>query len=617
MAKLSQSEQFDRAVSAMLESRNSQKPAAGAAVEPFVELAAKLRGLPRQDFKARLKNELQGGNAMATQGPAVQPARESAHEEVKPSWIREGFRSITPYLIVERASEFIDFAKSVFGASERFRVARPGTTTIMHAEIQIGDSIIELAEANAQFPARPAALHHFVHDPDATYQRAVAAGAESIDPPSDRSYGERSGTVKDSFGNNWYIAKAIGAGAATHVARGLHEVNLCLLPEGAPALIDFIESAFGGETIQRVESDGVVHYAEVKIGNSVIEVGEAHGSHQPLPPGIHLYVPNVDEVYARAMAAGGASIQAPTDQPYGDRSGGVRDAFGNMWFIATHRRDVEIPEMKQPQGEVVSKPKVNWSRSGFHTVTPYITVVKAPELVDFMKQVFDAQELFRDVGRAGGYHIEMKLGDSMLIVGGGLDFRGTPMPTNLWTYVKDVDATYQRALAAGGTSEQEPKQMPYGERGCTVKDAFGNNWYIATYNELGATGFTRTGLQTVTPYLHLEGAANFIEFLKQAFGAEEVYVGREANGRVSHAQIRIGDSVIAMSDATPTATAKPAMFYLYVEDSDALYRRAIDAGATSLYEPKDQPYGDHVGGVKDAMGNQWFLSTHIKAPSRQ
>lgn len=350
MAKLSQSEQLDRAVSAVLSSRNSELPVADSKLAPLLKIAASLRALPRQDFKSRLKTELRGGKVMANQDTALQPAREStqevaresAQENVQVNWIREGFRSITPYLIVERAPEFIEFTKNVFGASERFRVARPGTTTIMHAELQLADSIIELAEANAQFPARPAALHHFVRDPDAAYQRAIAAGASSIRPPADQFYGERSGSVKDPFGNHWYIAKAIGAGVETHVARGLNEVNLCLHPNGASELIDFMERAFGGETLERAETGRVIQHAEIKIGNSVIEIGEAHGPYQPMPTGIHLYVPNVDEVYGRAIAAGGVSIQPPADQPYGDRSGGVRDAFGNQWFIATHIRDVHF-----------------------------------------------------------------------------------------------------------------------------------------------------------------------------------------------------------------------------------------------------------------------------------
>lgn len=341
MAKLSQSEQLDRAISAVLSSGNSDLPVADSRLAPALKVAAALRVLPRQDFKARLKTELQGGREMTTQNSAVQPARESAQESAKVNWIREGFRSITPYLIVERPSEFIEFAKNVFGASERFRVARPGTTMIMHAEIQLGDSIIEIAEANPQFPARPAALHHFVRDPDAAYQRALAAGATSLQSPADQDFGERVGCVKDPFGNNWYIATAIGSGATTYIARGLRDVNLFLHPRGAANLIEFMKNAFGAEEVMRFGEGGVVYHAEMKIGDSTIEVSDPR-RFEPMPTGIHLYVPNVDEVYARAIAAGGVSIQPPADQPYGDRSGGVRDAFGNQWFIATHVRDVQV-----------------------------------------------------------------------------------------------------------------------------------------------------------------------------------------------------------------------------------------------------------------------------------
>lgn len=333
MANVSQSEQLNRALEALLASRDSQLPVADSKRAPLLRLAASLRALPKHDFKARLKADLERRAIMASQASAT---------EKKVSYIREGFHTVTPYLIIDRAAQFIDFAKDVFGAQERFRVARPGTSLIMHAEIQLGDSIVEVADSTAQFPARPAAMHFFVRDPDAAYGRAIAAGATSIDPPTDRFYGERSGSVKDAFGNDWYIARAIDGDPENYIARGLHNINLCLHPQGAPALIDFMLRAFGAEEVIRAEDGGVVHYAEIKIGDSVIEIGEAHGPYQPMPAGIHLYVPNVDDVYERAMKAGGVSIQPPADQPYGDRSGGVRDAFGNQWFIATHIRDVHF-----------------------------------------------------------------------------------------------------------------------------------------------------------------------------------------------------------------------------------------------------------------------------------
>jgi PhnB protein len=78
----------------------------------------------------------------------------------------------------------------------------------------------------------------------------------------------------------------------------------------------------------------------VRIGDSTIGMGDAHGVYEPMPSTLHLYVPDTDSLYERALRAGATSIQPPADQSYGDRSAGVTDPFGNRWFIATHTRDV-------------------------------------------------------------------------------------------------------------------------------------------------------------------------------------------------------------------------------------------------------------------------------------
>jgi PhnB protein len=119
-------------------------------------------------------------------------------------------------------------------------------------------------------------------------------------------------------------------------------------------------------------------------------------------------------------------------------------------------------------------------REGFHTVTPYLMVRKAAELVDFVKQAFGATELTRSTGSAGGLHIEVRIGDSMVMIGGGGSWSGEPMPAALYLYMDDVDTVYTSALKAGGTSIMEPANQPYGDRLAGVKDLFGNVWYIST-----------------------------------------------------------------------------------------------------------------------------------------
>ena|ERR1051325_4460394 len=120
------------------------------------------------------------------------------------------------------------------------------------------------------------------------------------------------------------------------------------------------------------------------------------------------------------------------------------------------------------------------------------------------------------------------------------------------------------------------------------------------------------GYHTVTPYLVVEGAARMIDFMKEAFGAEEVFRMAGKDGRVDHAEVRIGNSMIMVGDASDEHKARPSMICLYVEDVDATYQRAIAAGATSIREVADQFYGDRSGGVTDASGMQWWISTHVE-----
>lgn len=116
---------------------------------------------------------------------------------------------------------------------------------------------------------------------------------------------------------------------------------------------------------------------------------------------------------------------------------------------------------------------------GFHTVTPYLMVPDADALVEFMSRAFGATEAFRARGSAGGMHVEVKVGDSMVMIG-GLQER-EPQPAAIFLYMDGVDEVYGRALEAGGTSIEEPAdQVADGDRRAGVADSFGNAWFIAT-----------------------------------------------------------------------------------------------------------------------------------------
>ncbi len=120
---------------------------------------------------------------------------------------------------------------------------------------------------------------------------------------------------------------------------------------------------------------------------------------------------------------------------------------------------------------------------------------------------------------------------------------------------------------------------------------------------------TLTTYRTVTPYLLVPDAALELTFLSRAFGATEVQVNRTSDGRVAHAEIRIGDTLVMLGQAGGPWTPKAASLYLWVPDVDATYATALAAGATSESEPEDKPYGHRNAGVIDPGGNTWWIGS--------
>ena len=132
-----------------------------------------------------------------------------------------------------------------------------------------------------------------------------------------------------------------------------------------------------------------------------------------------------------------------------------------------------------------------------------------------------------------------------------------------------------------------------------------------------AKKFIPEGYPQVSPYLIVDEPAALIQFITDVFGGKETRRHEDDKGRIGHAEVRIGDSVIMMGGATEQWPAAPAAMYVYVEDTDAAYQRGLAAGATSLQEPADQFYGDRTAGVRDRFGNQWFIGTHLEAMSEE
>jgi PhnB protein len=327
-------DQLENAIQAML--ARPDAPVAGPrevfdpSVAALVSIARDLRNLPREGFRMRLRTTLQ--RSIQMENAAKQAiSSHASKQEAMPG----GYHTIAPYVIVPRAGEFIEFLTNAFGGTERFRVGRdPGSELIMHAEVVVGNSIIELGDAYDPIPAAPTAIHLYVDDAYSFFKRAIDAGATSVYEVGEHVSGDIQGAVRDPFGNLWYIAMK---GDWTPAPGELvPSVQPYLHLRGSEKMIPFLENAFGGVVTGPVpmSPEGHVLHATVRIGDNTLELDEAHGEFQPMPCHLHLHVNDADALHARALSAGATSIDAPSNKPYG-RSGGVKDPFGNSWYITS------------------------------------------------------------------------------------------------------------------------------------------------------------------------------------------------------------------------------------------------------------------------------------------
>jgi uncharacterized glyoxalase superfamily protein PhnB len=333
----------------------------------------------------------------------------------------------------------------------------------------------------------PVKIHLDVADVDAFAERAIKAGATLLRPIADQFYGDRSGQLADPFGYTWIVSthirdvpveemqKELNKWTQEESAKKSDEAGYVKEPEmrrenrravtpyitvHQPAeLIDFLTNAFDAiEHFRATGSAGGMH-AELSIGDSIVMIGGAEHI-EPKPTAIHLYVPDVDQAYERALKAGAKSLMPVADQPYGERSGGVEDAHGNRWYIATPF--VPLQTIAQD----------------LHTVTVYFHPIGAQRFIDFVTDAFDGKELMRHAENDMIMHAKVQIGDSVIELGEAR-YPTQPLPTAIYLYVNDVDTIYEQALKAGGTSMLSPTDQAYGDRNAWVKDPFDNVWYIA------------------------------------------------------------------------------------------------------------------------------------------
>jgi uncharacterized glyoxalase superfamily protein PhnB len=327
MSEVELTEQLDQAIDAMMAAGGVVPAGVDEQIVELLGIAVELRDLPRTDFKERLQIELEQEAVMST-------ATKEAPKKTEA--VREGFRTVTPYLVVSDVHAEAEFLKQAFGVTGH--VYGLGSQGGFHAEYNIGGSMIMVGGGGKGSAWKgtplPSSIHLYVEDVDAVYENAVQAGATKVSPPALKPYGDRECGFHDPGGNQWFVATHQGE---SFVPEGVPNLMPSLLPIGAPGMIDFLKQAFGAEELAVHKSpDGVVRHASIQVGTSVIELGEAHGQWQPMPSVFMMYVDDVDEWFERATKAEGAIVkEAPKLQPHGARVGTIKDPFDNVWYIAS------------------------------------------------------------------------------------------------------------------------------------------------------------------------------------------------------------------------------------------------------------------------------------------
>jgi uncharacterized glyoxalase superfamily protein PhnB len=468
MSEVVLAEQLDQAIEAMLAAPDARRADADPQVAELVRIAIDLRALPREDFKARLKDELRREAFMIA---TIEEEMDSAETSPPPAEDspRATFRTVTPYLTVADVHEEIEFVTQVFGAEGR--IYGLGSTGGYHSEYRIGDSMVMIGGGGQGSSWRgapaPASLHLYVENVDEVYQRALAAGATSLYPPREQEYGDRDAGIQDSGGNQWFI----GTRQGVPFPAGAANLMPALRPRGAPRMIEYLKQAFAAEaTAVHQSPDGIVRHATIKIGTSVIELGEAHGQWQPMPMTFMLYVDNVEEWYARAMKAEGTiSMGDPRDQAYGDRVGAVKDPFDNTWYI----------------GEHLQTKKSDTTKSGETSMATSKLFRVALQVGDLDQAAAFYAKLLDDEGRRirGSRHY-FDCGAVILaivdVTAGKL--KPQPIPDYVYLAVSDLEQVYERARALNclaldsvhGEAAGEIVKRPWGERSFYAEDPWGN-----------------------------------------------------------------------------------------------------------------------------------------------
>lgn len=315
--------------------------------------------------------------------------------------------------------------------------------------------------------------------------------------------------------------------------------------------------------------------------------------------------------------------------------------------------------------EEPAKPPAQPIPDGYFSLTPQLTVKGVDEAVDFYVKALGAEELMAMPGPDGKtMHAEIKIGDSIIMLDEENLEHGMKSPlalggssAGLMAYVDDVDAAFVRLTEAGATEMMAPEDQFWGDRYAAVVDPFGHRWSVATHleelseeqmmqrAEIAMAPAKKKGkakkkgepawkkiagtpaesakpaqYHSITPSFFVANAAEAIEFYKAAFGATEVARMPGPDGKLMHAEVKIGDSILMLADEWPEAGQKSATtiggsavaLHLYTENADAVFAKATEAAAKPAMPMSDAFWGDRYGAVIDPAGYMWGIATHTE-----
>lgn len=261
---------------------------------------------------------------------------------------------------------------------------------------------------------------------------------------------------------------------------------------------------------------------------------------------------------------------------------------------------------------------------GIREVFPYLIVPDAPAAIAYYRDVFGAEVTLRiddpPNGRVG--HAELRLGPATIMLADEYPELGIRSPVayggtglRMHLHVDDLDALAERAVGAGATMVSEPKDYDHGERQCRVRDPFGHEWLlghaIGAATEKASSPSPKSDAPNVFPGLRYRDEHAAMEWLTRAFGFQRHALLTDDDGKVVHAEMRLGPGIV-MFGAAPEC-AEGFNVYVYVEDVDAHHARARAAGAEIVRPLADTSYGSREYGARDLDGHHWYFGNYRPA----